>query len=166
LLASPCQQQTVLQDAELGQPLLEVSVAETTGAMLSDLKVGDSARLAAFVKRLCSTALHANLSATLSMLSIVNRYASGGFPLDCFCGHKAQLFGESVLSAERIARQTLRHSPCSPLSIGMPPASFHLIIAVVTRLDCKLSSAFTTQKCWDACPVLSEGTGMLEISSA
>lgn len=62
-----------MQSEDGVQALMEVGVAETTCAMLADLKVGDSARLASFAKRLCSTALHANLSTTLSMLSIVNR---------------------------------------------------------------------------------------------
>lgn len=48
-------------------------VAKAAGAMLADLKIGDSARLAAFVKRLTGAALHGNTSTALAMLSVSNR---------------------------------------------------------------------------------------------
>jgi hypothetical protein len=50
-----------------------VLVAKAAAAMLGDLKIGDSARLAAFAKRLCTSALHCNTGMALAMLSIANR---------------------------------------------------------------------------------------------
>ena len=50
-------------------------LAKCTAAMLAELKVGDSARLAAFVKRLSSCALHANPAVALAELSVVNKCA-------------------------------------------------------------------------------------------
>ena len=64
---------SVLQDE--GEQLLDVLVAKATGAMLADLKIGDSARLAAFVKRLAGAALHGNTSTALATLSVCNRCA-------------------------------------------------------------------------------------------
>ena len=53
-------------------------LAKCTAAMLAELKVGDSARLAAFVKRLSSCALHANPAVALAELSVVNKCAHIG----------------------------------------------------------------------------------------
>ena len=52
-----------------------VLLAECAQSMLGALKIGDSARLAAFAKRLCASALHCDTALSLALLAIANRFA-------------------------------------------------------------------------------------------
>jgi CBF/Mak21 family len=66
---------THAQEEECG-PSCEALVARTASQMLAALKVGDSARLAAFLKRLCACALHAEPGLSLAAMHIAMRCAS------------------------------------------------------------------------------------------
>lgn len=57
------------------QSSCSVLVAKATMQLLAALKPGDAARLAAFVKRLCACALHAEPGLCLALLAITARYA-------------------------------------------------------------------------------------------
>jgi hypothetical protein len=63
-----------LEEREASEERTAVLVGKATSALLSSLKVGDSQRLAAFAKRLCASALHAEPALGLPLLSIANRY--------------------------------------------------------------------------------------------
>lgn len=56
-----------------GEETIAVLIAKAAHAMLMDMKVGDIPRLAAFVKRLCSVALHADTDLSLAAVCLVNR---------------------------------------------------------------------------------------------
>ena len=59
-----------------GEESVAVLVAKAATAMLTDMKIGDIPRLAAFAKRLSSLALHASTDLSIACLSLVNRYAT------------------------------------------------------------------------------------------
>lgn len=56
-----------------GEDSCAVLVAKAASQLLGWLKVGDSARLGAFVKRLCSSALHAEPGLAVALVSIASR---------------------------------------------------------------------------------------------
>lgn len=63
------------EDCEGGEESVSVLLIKTAHAMLLDLKVGDAGRVAAFAKRTCSLAMHADADVSLATISILNRCA-------------------------------------------------------------------------------------------
>lgn len=87
----------------------EVLVAKSAAAMLGDLKIGDSARLAAFAKRLCTSALHCNIGMALAMLSIANRCVMVGF--HCILSSRLRISNRQLLrSTEALIARLLQAS--------------------------------------------------------
>jgi CBF/Mak21 family len=111
---------------------LEASVLMATAAftMLGELKVGDAARLAAFVKRLASSALHVPPGAALAQLSVANRLLRRHARL------RGLLEGESVGSLGAGGYNPFTADPaeagalsCTAWELALLPQHFHSDVA-------------------------------------